>query len=116
MASGRVWVLPGMFPATMKVAPNSPRARAVPSTHPARMPRLASGRVTRRNTASSPEPRVRAAFSSCGSTPAIAAWADCTIRGSPTMVAATTAAAGVNSRRRPSHSNSGLPRPSARSR
>jgi hypothetical protein len=43
--------LAGMLPATISVAPNSPRARAKASSTPARMPRQASGSVTRKNTA-----------------------------------------------------------------
>ena len=45
--------LPGMLPATISVAPNSPIARAKASSMPARMPRQASGSVTRKNTAHS---------------------------------------------------------------
>ena len=47
MYRGIVWVSPGMLPAIMTVAPNSPRPRANASTAPAMTPRRASGRVTR---------------------------------------------------------------------
>ena len=42
-----------MLPATISVAPNSPKARANDSSRPARMPRQASGSETRKNTAHS---------------------------------------------------------------
>ena len=43
MASGIVRVWPSMLPATMIVAPNSPRLRAKASIQPAISPRPASG-------------------------------------------------------------------------
>src|SRR6266700_3525391 len=43
-----VCVLPGMFPASMNVAPNSPRARVKLSTIPARIPRRAKGNVIKK--------------------------------------------------------------------
>src|SRR4028118_1423806 len=45
MASESVVVRPGMLPAMMIVAPNSPMARAKASSIPPAMPRAASGRV-----------------------------------------------------------------------
>ena len=62
-----------MLPATISVAPNSPSARAEPRMSPATTPRRASGSVTRHRISHSDEPRVRAAFSRTGSTPATAA-------------------------------------------
>ena len=44
-----VCVLPGMFPATIKVAPNSPIALANPRTTPANTPLYDKGRITARN-------------------------------------------------------------------
>ena len=85
-----------MFPATISVAPNSPMARANASMVPARTPRQASGNVTRKNTRSSEAPSVRAAFSSCVSTPSNAARADLNTSGNATMAAANTAPCQVN--------------------
>ena len=45
IASGIVWVCSGMFPATIRVAPNSPSALAKESTKPATMPGQARGSV-----------------------------------------------------------------------
>src|SRR5262249_14656984 len=47
MARATVCVRPGMSPATISVAPNSPRDRAKASAVAARIERRASGRVTR---------------------------------------------------------------------
>src|SRR5712675_133671 len=49
MARARVWVRPGMFPATITVAPNSPSARLNPSTAAAASPRPARGIETFRS-------------------------------------------------------------------
>src|SRR3569833_542756 len=46
MASGRVWVLPGMLAAKVMTAPNSPSAVAKAMTIPARKPGPASGKAT----------------------------------------------------------------------
>lgn len=48
--SGRVWVVPGRFPAKVMVAPNSPSARAQVRAAPATRPGATIGRVTVRNT------------------------------------------------------------------
>ena len=76
MARAKVWVLPGILPATIRVAPNSPMPRAKASMSPAKMPFQASGRETVSRTRSSEAPKVRAAFSRCGSTCSRAARAD----------------------------------------
>ena len=49
MVRGRVLVFPGMFPAIIRVAPNSPMARAKDRTVPAMIPRRARGRMTRQS-------------------------------------------------------------------
>ena len=56
ISSESVVVLPGIFPATMIVAPNSPTARAKARTIPAMMPREASGSVMVKKTRASPAP------------------------------------------------------------
>ena len=63
MESDSVAVRPGMKPATMIVAPNSPSARAKASTAPAVSPRAASGSVIVQNARQGPAPRVRATCS-----------------------------------------------------
>ena len=69
----RVWVLPGMFPASMMVAPNSPRARAKVSTVPEMIPGRQLGKTIRQKMAVSDRPRVRPAsmrsVSICSKTP-----------------------------------------------
>jgi hypothetical protein len=64
MAKGIVCVLPGMLPATISVAPNSPRARAKESTIPETIPGQARGRVIVKKTRGSVAPSVLAASSS----------------------------------------------------
>src|SRR3989304_6540804 len=96
MARGIVLVLPGMFPATIIVAQNSPSALAKLRIRPAVNPLFASGRVTRKRVWISDFPRVNAAFSYSISTDSIAAFADFIIIGIATTVAATTAACHVN--------------------
>ena len=90
-----------MLPATISVAPNSPKARAKASSTPARMPRQASGKVTRKNTATLPRPSTRAACSSCMSTPSNAARADLQTNGKATIAAAITAPCQVKIRLMP---------------
>ena len=63
MATAAVCVRPGMLPATIMVAPKSPRERANASTVAASTERRASGRLTRQNTRHSDAPRLRAALS-----------------------------------------------------
>src|SRR5438874_2287112 len=92
MARGSVWVLPGMLPATMTVAPNSPRAREKARTLPARMPRHASGRVTRKKARAGPQPRVRAIPTRRGSTSSKAVRAERTRSGNDITMAATKTA------------------------
>lgn len=55
--SGRVWVVPGRFPAKVMVAPNSPSARAQVSAAPAARPGATMGRVTVKNTRTGEAPR-----------------------------------------------------------
>ncbi len=98
-----------MLPATINVAPNSPIARANASSRPARMPRQASGKVMRKNTAASDTPSVRAAFSSWPSTPSNAARAGLNTSGSEATAAAITAACQVNTRLMPNHDCSHTP-------
>src|SRR5882762_3596471 len=60
IARARVCVLPGMLPATMIVAPNSPSALLNPRTAAARRPRRASGSVISMKVLTGPRPSVRA--------------------------------------------------------
>ena len=60
MATGSVRVTPGMLPAIMIVAPNSPIARAKPRTAPAASAGYASGSVIEKNTRSGDAPSVAA--------------------------------------------------------
>ena len=96
MAMGMVWVRPGMLPASMSVAPNSPMARAKASTVPATRPGAASGTSTRRKTVHSLAPRVRAASSSvgftCSNAPSVVRY----MSGNATTVAAMTVAGHEN--------------------
>ena len=82
---------PGIDPATISDAPNSPIARAKASSVPARMPGQASGSVTRMNTLHSDWRSVRAAASSCRSTCAKAVDAALSTSGSATSADAITA-------------------------
>src|SRR5207245_1381801 len=73
-------------------APNSPRAREKARTLPARMPRHASGRVTRKKARAGPQPRVRAIPTRRGSTSSKAVRAERSRSGNDiTMVASKTA-------------------------
>ncbi|OJH79874.1 MAG: hypothetical protein BSK19_06180 [Stenotrophomonas maltophilia] len=103
MAIDKVCVRPGMLPATISVAPNSPIARANASSRPARIPRHASGRVMRKNTAASDTPSVRAACSNWPSTSSNAARAGLNTSGNDATAAAITAACQVNTRLMPNH-------------
>ena len=62
IARGKVWVLPGMLPASIKVVPNSPRALAKLRLIPATNPGKARGRVITRITRHSEAPRLRATW------------------------------------------------------
>ena len=75
MASGVVWVSPGILPATMRVMPKSPRARQKASTVPAITAREARGSVIDQKTLHPERPSVRAACSSRRSTASKPAWA-----------------------------------------
>ena len=101
MASGTVVVFPGMFPASISVAPNSPSARAKARTRPATMPFRASGSVTSSAVRHSERPSVYAAFSSSRSTDSMAARAVRTSSGRAITVAAITAAYQVNATLQP---------------
>ena len=63
-----VCVLPGIFPASIRVAPNSPRALANVRTIPLTIPGIDRGIVTVLNTLKELLPRVLAAISRVGST------------------------------------------------
>ena len=60
IAIAMVWVLPGILPASIKVAPNSPKALANARTVPAITPGQAKGSNTCQNTLHSEAPKVRA--------------------------------------------------------
>ena len=120
MARGSVWVLPGMFPATVIVAPNSLRARTKPSSRPARMPRYASGTVIVAATRSGPAPRLLADISSRSSTSPIATMIARAMSGNETTADAIAAATQVNTISTPRMPSSSPPtgpsRPSSSSR
>ena len=69
MASGAVCVLPGIFPANINVAPNSPNARAKLKIPPDIMALAASGMEMNSKTFHSLAPSTRAAFSISRLTP-----------------------------------------------
>ena len=88
-------VFPGIFPATMRVAPNSPTALAKLRTQPAIMPFFARGRVMKSAVSNSFLPRIRDASSTFLSTAPMAAVVVFTIRGKETTKAAMAAACQV---------------------
>lgn len=92
MERERVSVRPGMKPATMMVAPNSPMERAKASRMPAMMPRLARGRVIFRNTWNRLPPRERAAASRWAGTSSKAVRRERTRRGKAMTARARTTA------------------------
>ena len=85
-------VRPGILPASMSVAPNSPNARANAKTVPAMIPGQASGSRTRRKVRHSLAPSVRAAASmfglTCSNAPRVVRY----IKGNATTAAAITVA------------------------
>src|ERR1700678_3881719 len=116
---GIVSVFPGMFPAIIRVAPNSPSARAKERIVPARIPGQARGSGISRNTRHSDAPSVRAACVKFGSTCSSAARAVRYISGNATTAAASTVA-GQEKTIVPPKANRSLPsgplRPKSRSR
>src|SRR5690606_15823218 len=96
MAVAVVWVLPGMLPANMRVAPNSPSARAKLRIAPAMMDLAASGIEMSSNNLSFPAPSTRAASSMSLSMPWNPVLADWYMSGKATTMAAMTAAHQVN--------------------
>src|SRR5829696_2174598 len=74
----------------MTIEPNSLTLRAQARTEPVRIPRPASGSVTRRKAPQAVSPRVRATRSSCGSTPRNASRAPLTRIGAETNSIAAT--------------------------
>src|SRR3954464_8831356 len=96
-----VWVTPGVLPAKVIVAPNSPSARAQHSTAPAATPGATIGSVTRRNVVQRSAPRVAAASSNRASAARSAPSTLTTRNGIATNVSATTTAAVVNGRVNP---------------
>src|SRR5579875_1537513 len=92
IAMGSVWVFPGMLPAIISVAPNSPRARAKARMVPAMTPGHASGSATFQKALHSEAPSVRAAWRKLGFTCSSAPRAERYISGKATTVAAITVA------------------------
>lgn len=95
IANGMFWVFPGIFPATMRVAPNSPRDLANANTIPLNMPGDASGRLTLKNAFILLAPSDIAAASKSESTFKKALLQLWYIKGRETMVAAIQAATQV---------------------
>ena len=62
MARGSVLVSPAIFPASMEVAPNSPRPLAKAKIAPLSTPGMAFGMITAQKILLSPRPSVRAAW------------------------------------------------------
>ena len=96
IAIGIVWVFPGILPASIKVAPNSPRARAYDNNNPDIRPGLAKGSMIRQKSSISEAPRVLALDirlkSICWNAPNDVLY----IKGKATTIAAITAAYHVN--------------------
>lgn len=92
IANGIFWVFPGMFPATIRVAPNSPKALAKARTVPLSIPGRARGILTFQNTFLLLAPNEQATSSKLGSTFKKALLQLWYIKGSETMVAAIQAA------------------------
>src|SRR6266545_957013 len=91
-----VWVRPGLLPAKVMVAPNSPSARAQHSTAPAATPGATSGSVTRRKVVHRSAPSVAAASSYRVSAPRNAPSTAMTRNGIATNASATTTPVVVN--------------------
>lgn len=87
-----VWVLPGMLPAIIKVAPNSPRALAKDSIAPEATPGQAKGRVIVQKILHSETPKVLAASKILESIISKAPLVVLYISGNDTTVAAITVA------------------------
>ena len=100
-----VRVAPGMLPATMIVAPNSPSARANASTAPASTDGHASGRLIVRKTRAGDAPSVAATRSYRALTCSNPARAVRTRSGSPMIAIASTTAFHVNTISMPSRSS-----------
>src|SRR5690625_678108 len=92
MAKGIVSVTPGIKPAIINVAPNSPNARAKVNTKPESKPGQARGKEIVQNTRQREAPRVSAAFSTFWSYCLKAAVALWYISGKETTTAARTTA------------------------
>ena len=92
IARGIVCVLPGIFPAIIRVAPNSPRALAPESTVPATILGQDKGRTIVKKILSSETPRVRATSKSVLSICWNAARVVLYINGNDTTMAAITVA------------------------
>jgi len=93
----------------MRVAPNSPMARAKDSTAPAMMPRLASGSVTLQAVQSSEWPSVEEASSRVRSMDSMAARVVLIMSGRATTNEASTAACQVNRIVHPVHAYRAFP-------
>lgn len=89
-----VCVFPGMLPATIYVAPNSPRDFVNPRITPPKIPLYAKGRVIVRNTLNGFDPSVRAAFSSSMGTEVIPVIIPLTNSGKDMIETAITTATG----------------------
>ncbi len=96
-----VRVSPGMLPAIISVAPNSPSARENPSRAPASRLRPASGSVIVRNTRAGEAPSVAATSSYRRGTCSKPARAARTTSGNPITAIAMTTAFHVNTTRKP---------------
>ena len=96
MARGMVSVFPGILPAIISVAPNSPMARAKDRTVPAMIPFFDSGSIILRNVSNSECPRVYEALTRFRSIDSMAAREVFIMSGSATTKDASTAAYQVN--------------------
>jgi hypothetical protein len=96
-----VRVTPGSEPANIKVAPNSPSARAQAKTAPAINPDLASGSEIRQKTFTGGAPSVAAASSTSIGVWRNADYSTKTKNGIPTKIPETTTAAVVNGIEKP---------------
>lgn len=98
IAIGIVWVFPGIFPHTISVAPNSPRALANERINPPKRPGNARGSVIEKNVFILDAPRFIAVFSYNGSIDKNADLAFWYISGIETITLAITPAIHVNTK------------------
>ena len=101
IARGKVWVWPGMLPASINVVPNSPRARAKLRLTPATRPGIAKGSTIWRRIRPSLAPRLRATWGRAPSICSREARAERTISGKAATAELSTVACQLNTISKP---------------